>query len=109
MLNTHFLLTKNFFFTFIDDNSSSEIIDDYDTDYLRQSLRQYGYPPGPLVRSTKQLYVRKLKQIMKDNKTELKNDHKIINNSNNIGIIIFFYLFSIKIKFEYHLYYFLFN
>lgn len=56
----------------------SEIIEDYDTDYVRQSLRKYGYPPGPLVPSTKQLYVRKLNLIIK-NETELKNDPKNIS------------------------------
>ncbi|XP_025419352.1 uncharacterized protein LOC112689739 isoform X2 [Sipha flava] len=54
--------------------------EDYDTDYVRQSLRKYGVPPGPIVPSTKHLYVRKLNRIVK-NQAAFKNDSKINNTS----------------------------
>ncbi|XP_022162312.1 uncharacterized protein LOC111028083 [Myzus persicae] len=68
--------------TSIDECSSSlfEISKDYDTDYVRQSLREFGHPPGPLVSSTKQVYVRKLNRLL-HRQTELKHDDKQINNS----------------------------
>lgn len=52
----------------------SDIIEDYDTDFVRQSLRKYGCHPGPLVPSTKQLYVKKLNRIVRD-ESELKNSN----------------------------------
>ncbi|XP_025200447.1 uncharacterized protein LOC112598258 [Melanaphis sacchari] len=55
-------------------------ISDCDTDYIRESLRECGYPPGPIVPSTKQVYVRKLNQILQK-QTEEKHDDKPINNS----------------------------
>ncbi|KAL5238363.1 hypothetical protein ACI65C_005773 [Semiaphis heraclei] len=65
------------------DGSSSnltEISKDYDTDYVRQSLREFGHPPGPLVPSTKQVYVRKLNRLL-HRQTDLSHDDKHINNS----------------------------
>lgn len=56
----------------------TDVEDDYSTDYIRQSLRTYGHPPGPLVPSTKRIYIRKLNRIKKKN-TEHTNDDKIIN------------------------------
>lgn len=67
------------FLFYIDESSSlTELTDDYDTDDIRQSLRKYGYPPGPLVSSTKRIYARKLSRIMK-NKPELKQDDLATN------------------------------
>lgn len=67
---------------FLDSTSLTEVTDDYDTDYVRQSLRRYGYYPGPLLPSTKQVYVRKLNRILK-NQVESQHD-KHINNLEGI-------------------------
>ncbi|XP_026821024.1 uncharacterized protein LOC113559414 [Rhopalosiphum maidis] len=65
----------------LDECSSSLIeISDYDTDYVRESLREYGHPPGPIVPSTKRVYVRKLNQIL-HRQTEQEHDDEPINNS----------------------------
>lgn len=58
---------------FLDSSSSTEVTDDYDTDFVRQSLRKYGYHPGPLLPSTKHVYVRKLNEILK---SQSKFQHK---------------------------------
>lgn len=64
---------------YLDESSSlTEITKDYDTDDLRQNLREYGYPPGPLVPSTKRLYMRKLNRIIKNQDKPLP-DNKPIN------------------------------
>lgn len=62
----------------LDSSSLSEITDDYDTDYIRQSLRKYGHHPGPLLPSTKHVYVRKLSRILK-NQSEFQQDKHVIN------------------------------
>lgn len=76
---------------YLDECSSSltEISKDYDTDYVRQSLREFGHPPGPLVPSTKQVYVRQLNRLFRQ--TELKDD-KHINNISGIFLIVIAYL-----------------
>jgi len=75
----------------LDECSSSLIeISDCDTDYVRESLREYGYPPGPIVPSTKRVYVRKLNQIL-HRETEQKHDDKPINNSSGIFLIVIAY------------------
>jgi hypothetical protein len=33
---------------------------DYDTDVLRRKLKENGYTPGPIIPTTKRLYLRKL-------------------------------------------------
>jgi len=78
---------------YIDECSTSliEISKDYDTDYVRQSLREFGHPPGPLVPSTKQVYVRKLNRLL-HRQTELKHDDKHINNSSGIFLIVIAHL-----------------
>jgi hypothetical protein len=38
---------------------------DYDTDILRRKLKENGYNPGPIVPTTKRLYLRKLLRIQK--------------------------------------------
>jgi len=38
---------------------------DYDTDTLRRELKKNGYIPGPIVPTTKRLYLRKLFRIQK--------------------------------------------
>jgi len=38
---------------------------DYDTDTLRRELKRNGYIPGPIVPTTKRLYLRKLFRIQK--------------------------------------------
>jgi hypothetical protein len=38
---------------------------DYDTDVLRGKLKEYGCIPGPIVATTKRLYLRKLIRIQK--------------------------------------------
>lgn len=85
------MLDDDFCF-YIDECSSSlfEISKDYDTDYVRQSLREFGHPPGPLVSSTKQVYVRKLNRLL-HRQTELKHDDKQINNSSGIFLIVISY------------------
>lgn len=39
---------------------------EYDTDSLRKELTAAGYPPGPITRSTKRVYLLKLKQLKRD-------------------------------------------
>lgn len=75
------ILLLLFFFTNIDESSSdlTEITEDYDTDYVRYCLRKYGFSPGPLVPSTKQLYIRKLNRI--------KRNHVDIENETQINIL----------------------
>jgi len=86
-------LDEDFCF-YIDESSSNltEISKDYDTDYVRQSLREFGHPPGPLVPSTKQVYVRKLNRLL-HRQTELSHDDKHINSSSGIflNVIVYFY------------------
>jgi len=60
----------------------------------------YGCPPGPLVPSTKQLYVRKLNRIL-HRQSKLKHDDKHTNNLSGI----FLYSYSI---FVIHIFYLLF-
>lgn len=86
-----------FYFCNAKESSLSDIIEDYDTDYVRQSLRKYGYPPGPLVPSTKQLYVRKLNRIIKDG-TELKNYTENIKSLNGIFLDSHIYIKFIEKK-----------
>jgi hypothetical protein len=38
---------------------------DYDTDRLHRELKENGYTPGPIVPTTKRLYLRKLFKIQK--------------------------------------------
>jgi len=38
---------------------------DYDTDTLRRELKENGYIPGPIVPTTKRLYLKKLFRIQK--------------------------------------------
>lgn len=78
---------------YLDESSRSliEISKDYDTDYVRQSLREFGHPPGPLVPSTKQVYVRQLTRLLQ-RQTELKDDDKHINSSSGIMFIVIAYL-----------------
>jgi len=80
-------------FFYLDGSSSSliEVSKDYDTDYVRQRLREFGHPPGPLVPSTKQVYVRQLSRLL-HRQTELKDDDKRINNSSGIFLIVIAYL-----------------
>lgn len=79
-----------FFFADIDVSTSlTENTGDYDTDFVRQSLRKFGHPPGPLVATTKQLYVRKLNRILKD-QTRLQSNDK----SSNVLPGNVFYIFS---------------
>jgi len=80
------------FIFYLDESSSSliEVSKDYDTDYVRQSLREFGHPPGPLVPSTKQVYVRQLNKLLQ-RQTELKDD-KHVNNSSGIFFIVIAYL-----------------
>ncbi|VVC33003.1 Hypothetical protein CINCED_3A012722 [Cinara cedri] len=59
-----------------DSGSLTDLTDDYDTDYLRQNLRRYGYHPGPLLPSTKQVYVRRLNRILKT-QSEFQHDKPI--------------------------------
>lgn len=96
LVRLHFLLFVIIFYLEESSNSLTEITEDYDTDYVRQSLRKYGAPPGPIVPSTKHLYVRKLNRIVKnqaDFKND-KNDNKINNTSTsmfkNVLLILIF-------------------
>lgn len=78
---------------YIDDSSSSSssdssigraaIAEEYDTDSLRHNLRKFGHPPGPIIPTTKQLYVQKLKRILKDQAPDQANTEQ-----NNIVINI---------------------
>lgn len=66
----------------LNERSSSLVeIAEYDTDYVRESLREYGYPPGPIVASTKQVYVKKLNQILHGQTKRKCNDEPINNSS----------------------------
>jgi hypothetical protein len=38
---------------------------DYDTDVLRGKLKENGYIPGPIIATTKRLYLRKLLRIQR--------------------------------------------
>lgn len=38
---------------------------DYDTDVLRGKLQENGYIPGPIIATTKRLYIRKLLRIQR--------------------------------------------
>jgi hypothetical protein len=38
---------------------------DYDTDLLRRKLKENGYIPGPIIPTTKRLYLRKLLRIQR--------------------------------------------
>jgi len=77
-------LFKSLFFTNIDEASSNltEISNDYDTDYIKYNLRKFGHQPGPIVATTKQLYLRKLNRI-KRNPELNANDNNININSGN--------------------------
>lgn len=68
---------------FLDSNNLTDIVntDDYSSDYIRQSLRMYGDPPGPLVPSTKRLYIRKLNRIIKNNAVYTTDDKRDNNLS----------------------------
>jgi hypothetical protein len=39
---------------------------DYDTDILRRKLKENGYTPGPIVATTKRLYLRKLLSLQRN-------------------------------------------
>lgn len=67
-------------------------VTDCDTDYVRQSLRKFGCPPGPLGPSTKHLYVRKLNRILK-NQAEVKRENKPINML--LGIFKMFFIVNL--------------
>lgn len=74
---------------FLDERSSSLVeIAEYDTDYVRESLREYGYPPGPIVASTKQVYVKKLNQILHGQTKQKRNDEPINNSSGIFSIVL---------------------
>jgi len=94
------------FVFYLDESSSSliEVSKDYDTDYVRESLREFGRPPGPLVPSTKQVYVRQLNRLL-HRQTELKDNDKHINDSSGIFLIVIACLYLIHI---YSITYFLF-
>lgn len=62
---------------------------DYDTDTLRKELTTHGYNPGPITFTTKKVYLRKLKQIIKHppNPTQIQTTRK--------GISIYYFNFDI--------------
>lgn len=62
---------------------------------MRFCLRKYGFSPGPLVPSTKQLYVRKLNRIKKNQADDKQVDEIHINISS--GMFLCFLLFAINI------------
>lgn len=47
---------------------------EYDTDDLRRELTMYGQPPGPITKSTKRLYLKKLIKYKRCNKAVMEND-----------------------------------
>lgn len=103
----HLIFFLMMIFVFYLDESSSSLIEvskDYDTDYVRESLREFGRPPGPLVPSTKQVYVRQLNRLL-HRQTELKDNDKHINDSSGIFLIVIACLYLIHI---YSITYFLF-
>lgn len=100
----HSIVFFSVFFFFIDESSNSliEISKDYDTDYVRQSLREHGCPPGPLVPSTKRLYIRKLHRLLAD----LKHNNNDQHIRNSFGIFLNVVYLSLIIHISYFLFHF---
>lgn len=53
---------------------------DYDTDVLRAELTQFGAPPGPIEKTTKRLYMKRLMRFQRN--PEIANLAKNIENRN---------------------------
>lgn len=52
---------------------------DYDTDTLREELKSFGYNPGPITKSTKRLYLRKLFRYK-------KNPQRVLDQQSDLAV-----------------------
>lgn len=59
-------------------SSNISIPCDYDTDVLRNELTQFGAPPGPIMKTTKRLY---MKQLLR-----FQRNPEMIEHAKNIAI-----------------------